>query len=284
MKRIFLAGFFFMCLFIKNIMAQEIFYGHDKTVTRAEVAKMISFIYGDKKNILEAYKTREITFVDSDINNWFDKYLNFVVKKKIMAGVDKNKFEPEKYLNLSQAQILLDKINPENKIKIKIDEVNKNKFISYSLWVKLFLDLISDLDIKNIKQKEIISLATYKQNKEDILKDFLVSDKNYFCYEGIDFDFYNKKINVLLCGHEIMALLSYDDEFDVKFKILDVKDNRICVKNDLLKIYFLIDTVNLDKNKIKIGESYILKIKCGKIIDITESNNLDNRKKNQNQT
>ena len=284
MKRIFLAGFFFMCLFIKNIMAQEIFYGHDKTVTRAEVAKMVSFIYEDKKNILEVYKTREINFVDSHINNWFDKYLNFVVKKNIMAGTDKNKFEPEKYLNLSQAQILLDKINPENKIKIKIDEVNKNKFISYSLWVKLFLDLISDLDIKNIKQKEIISLATYKQNKEDILKDFLVSDKNYFCYEGIDFDFYNKKINVLLCGHEIMALLSYDDEFDVKFKILDVKDNRICVKNDLLKIYFLIDTVNLDKNKIKIGESYILKIKCGKIIDITESNNLDNRKKNQNQT
>ena len=279
MKRIFLAGFFFMCLFIKNIMAQEIFYGHDKTVTRAEVAKMVSFIYEDKKNILEVYKTREINFVDSHINNWFDKYLNFVVKKNIMAGTDKNK-----YLNLSQAQILLDKINPENKIKIKIDEVNKNKFISYSLWVKLFLDLISDLDIKNIKQKEIISLATYKQNKEDILKDFLVSDKNYFCYEGIDFDFYNKKINVLLCGHEIMALLSYDDEFDVKFKILDVKDNRICVKNDLLKIYFLIDTVNLDKNKIKIGESYILKIKCGKIIDITESNNLDNRKKNQNQT
>ena len=82
MKRIFLAGFFFICLFIKNIKAQEIIYGHDKAITRAEVAKMISFVYGHKRDILEAYKKREINFFDCDINDWFDKYLNFVVKKK----------------------------------------------------------------------------------------------------------------------------------------------------------------------------------------------------------
>ena len=198
-----------------------------------------------------------------------------------MTGINQNEFGPEKYLNLAQGQILLDKINNDNKIKIKIDEVNKNKFISYSLWVKLFLDLINDLDIKNIKQKEIISLATHKQNKKDILKDFLVSDKNYFCYEGIDFDFYNKKINVLVCGHEILALINYDSEFSVEFKILNVKDNKICVKNNLLKTYFLIDDMNPDKNKIKIGESYILKIKSGKVINMIRLNNFNNREENK---
>ena len=115
MKKFLLASFFCAFLFInlffkKNIYAQEIIYGTNRIITRAEVAKMISFVYGNKKDILECYKNREINFLDSEINDWFDKYINFVFEKKIMTGTNENKFEPEKYLNLNQAQILLDKI------------------------------------------------------------------------------------------------------------------------------------------------------------------------------
>lgn len=284
MKKFLLASFFCAFLFInlffkKNIYAQEIIYGTDRIITRAEVAKMISFIYGNKKDILACYKNREINFLDSKINNWFDKYINFVFEKKIMTGTSENKFEPEKYLNLNQAQILLDKINVDNKIKIKMDDENKNKFVSYSLWVKLFLDLLSDLEIKNIKQQEIIVLATHEQNKKDILKNFLVSDKNYFCCEGINFDFYEKKVKVLVCEQEILAIINYDYDFNVEFKINKKTGNKIWVENDLLKRCFYLKK-DLQGKKINVNKNYVLKIKSGEIIDFVESNNFDERKEN----
>ena len=293
MKKFFIAIFFCLLgllIFIKKnyyMGADEINninYGCDKIITRAQVAKMICFLYADKKKILECYKSRNINFLDSEPNNWFDKYINFVFEKKIMTGIKKNKFEPDSALTLSQAQYLLDKININNKIKLKLDDQNKNKFISYSLWTKLFIKAIKDLkdlndddlDInKNIKQEKIIILATSKQNN-NILKGFVISDKNYYSCDNLellDFDFYNKAINALVCDKEILAVLNYSDKFNLHAKLLKTDQNKILVKLKSITRYFELDK-NLGKiyrvgnKKLNLGEICGLRIDSGKLVNI----------------
>jgi S-layer homology domain. len=262
MKKIFLAVFFCTIFLSKNIYAQQINYGSDKTISRAQIAKMLAFMYCDKNEIIDLYNSRNINFSDTDATKWYDKYINAVYNKKLMSGTE-NKFEPQNPLTLIQAQYLLDKINPSNTIKIKITDENKNKNISYSLWVKLFMDTIKDLDTK-ITQKKIITLATSLQNKK-ILQNYIITSENYFSIEGIDFDFIDKETQILCNENEIISVLSYSDEFELKnCSILKNRGNKIYVECPPVKRFF---NTKLQK-KISAG-IFNLKIKSGEIIDIS---------------
>lgn len=291
MKKLFLAAFFCILIFIKNIFyvrAQEFNYGIDKIITRAQVAKMLCFIYADKKSILEKYKSRDISFIDSSPDDWFDKYINFIFDKGIMLGTQKNKFEPDNALTLNQAQYLLDKININNKIKLKLTDQNQDKFISYSLWTKLFISAIKDLGLdNNIKQENIIILATRKQN-DNILNGFIISDKDYYTcddLEYLDFDFCDKAINALVRDKEILAVLDYNNEFSLRAKILKKLDNKLLILTGPVKRFLGVDFSFDRKYKTLCKELiferiYGLKIDSGKIVDIVGLDNSNGRKKN----
>ena len=210
MKKIFWAVFFCLCI-TKNVGAVQINYGSDKIIARSLVAKMVAFINSDRQEIFDWYKSRSLNFIDTDREKWYDKYINSACKKNLMSGFE-NEFAPDAPLTLMQAQYLLDKINPQNEIKIKITDENKNKNISYSLWVKLFLEATKILKT-NITRKKIIALATPLQNKI-IPPNNIVTNENYYLHEGIEFDFFDKQTEVLLKGKEILAVLNYNDEFE----------------------------------------------------------------------
>ncbi len=244
----------------QNILAEQIHFGINKSISRAEVAKMISFICFDKDEIIELYKNRNINFTDSDASKWYDKYVNAVYNKKLMNGIE-NKFEPEKPLSLLQAQCILDRICSGDKTKIKITDENKNKNISYSLWTKLFLSAIQNLNC-GIEQKKIIILATPSQSK-NLPPNYIVTDENYFNCDGIDFDFFDKSVEVLTKANEIIALISFDNEFELKnCSLLKIHGNKIYTECGPLKRFF---DYNLQK-KISPG-IFDFKIKDGEIID-----------------
>ena len=91
MKKIFLAVLFCSFLFVKNISANQIYYGNQDTISRSQVAKMLSFIYFGKDEIIKLYESRNINFCDTDASKWYDKYINAVYNKKLMNGIE-NKF------------------------------------------------------------------------------------------------------------------------------------------------------------------------------------------------
>ncbi len=257
MKKIFWAVFFCFCIF-KNVHAAQINYGADKIITRALVAKMIAFINSDRQEIFDLYKSRSINFIDTDREKWYDKYINAACKKNLMSGFE-NKFAPDEPLTLIQAQYLLDKINPQNDIKIKMTDENKNKNISYSLWLKLFSDAIKTLHT-NVEQKKIIALATPLQNK-NIPQNNIVSNENYYSHEGIEFDFFDKQIEVLLKGKEILAILNYNDEFELDCTVIKNIGKKVFISVGPVKRFFVSDV-----KKILPG-NYRLQIKAGKIIN-----------------
>ena len=109
--------------------------GDDLPITRALVAKMLSLALMDKVSI-DALD-REITFTDVHISAWYDRYVNACVHLGVMLGGDGD-FLPESPLTLQQAQALLDRLNEDNELQIQLTDENRNKPISYALWVDLF--------------------------------------------------------------------------------------------------------------------------------------------------
>lgn len=264
MKKFFCSVFFCAIFLSENVNAKQINFGNDKPILRADTAKMIALTYCSKKEIIDMYKSRSIDFTDTNTEKWYDKYINTAFKKQIMSGVGE-KFEPEKPLTLIQAQYLLDKINQNNETTIKITDENKNKCISYSLWTKLFIEAIKNLD-KKIEQKKIIILATPSQNK-NIPQNNIVTNEKYYICDGIDFDFLDKSTEIIANDNEIIAVLNFDDEFDLKCSAIKQTGNKIFISSGPVKRFF-----NLKKQKKIAPGNYILKIKSGEIINISPEN------------
>jgi len=262
-KRIFSLSF---CMLItmflltqKIICCEEIKFGGGMSISRACVARILALSFCDL-NLNENQK-RVINFIDTNPTKWYDKYINLVFDKKLMNG-EGDKFFPEENLSIIQTQYLLDKINPENKIKIKITDENKNKNISYALWVKLFCDAISGLDNK-LENKKITVLATHAQNKK-IPEDYLITDQQFFSCEGMCLDsLVDKSLEVLVRNNKIAMILSSDCEIDLDANIIKQDNEKIFLSSGPVKRIF---DCNLHK-KIFPGFSS-LKIKSGSIIDI----------------
>ena len=265
MRKIFLLVFF-LCFFLlnvnkNNILAKQINYGEDKIISRAQVAKMLCFAYLTKKEIFDLYQTRNINFKDVSQTKWYDKYINAVCARKLMSGVSENNFNPEQPLTVLQAQYLLEKIS---NIKIKVTQDNQDKNISYYLWTKLFRDAIKNLD-SQITQKKIIVLATHDEN-QNIPENFIVTNQDYFSCDDLDFKFIDKFINIITKDKEIIAITSYDDEFELKnCKIINQSENKIYLDCGKLKRYFNYNNKNQEKI---IFDQADLKIKSGEIIKI----------------
>ncbi len=190
----------------------ELTIGDNLPVSRALAAKMVSLAFNSKISVL--HLDREINYKDTAVDKWYDKYINFVVNQNYMSS-DNTNFYPEKALTLEEAQNLIDKIDPNNKLKIKMTEENKSKPISYALWCKLYKDVLQNISgnesIENyfgISEKNFTVLATSKNNS--LLSDnIIITDKGPFVSEGIvNDDYIDKEIKVLEKDGEIIAVLS----------------------------------------------------------------------------
>jgi len=225
-------------------------YGDDLPVTRAVCSKMLSFLYNSKNEI--ELMDRKIVFNDTDIEKWYDKYINCVFSKGIMSGVEDGlQFKPDDYLTLEQAQILLDKIIKKNKYKIKMNDENKNKPISYALWNDIYIKMVQGLET-NIYEKEITVLVTNKSN-EKINQNYIFSDVGPFEFDGFDMSVYmDKKIKVICRDNQIISIEEIvEDEPTIKnIYIIDNDSENINIFTGGVQRSFKIDTQNDYSGKI----------------------------------
>lgn len=179
-------------------------------VTRSIAAKMISLTFSDNNSINTL--DYQINFSDVEKDSWYSNYVNAVVVYGYMLG-DSNKFYPDEPLTLSQAQILLNKVVPDNKVQMKLTDENRNVAISYALWTKLYNQCIMNItdgksvtESYGIAEDEIIVLANPK-NTSALPQWTMITDKGPLFYKGLETDkFINKKIKIQLKGDEIFCI------------------------------------------------------------------------------
>lgn len=185
----------------------------DIPITRATVAKMLALAFNDK-NTIETTES-EINFKDIQPDKWYNSYINIAVIQGYMNGFE-NEFFPDKPLTIKEAQLLLDKINPQNKIKIKITNDIENKPISYALWTELYIKMLEDLAENkslspySIKLENIIVLTTPANNTEQ--KSWtMTTDKGEYGFAGLNVDLYiDCEIKAYTKGNEIVAFLDVE--------------------------------------------------------------------------
>ncbi|WP_250277303.1 SpoIID/LytB domain-containing protein [[Clostridium] colinum] len=173
--------------------------GNNYPVDRATVSKMMALASYNKKEILALDNV--INFKDVKEDSWYNKYINCAYIKGDMSGVLEDKFDPNGNLTITQTQYLINKYD-KNK-KIKIDDKNKDKPISYALWCNIYSQIIQDT---NIQQEELVILATKDTNKS-LKDDYVMTDKGLYSFEGIEVNKYiNTKIKVFQRDNEVIAI------------------------------------------------------------------------------
>lgn len=182
-------------------------------VTRATVAKMLALAFNDK-NTIETTEI-EINFKDIEADKWYNPYINIAVIQGYMSGFE-NEFCPDKPLSIKETQLLLDKLNPQNKIKIKITDDIANKPISYALWTELYIKMLEELSEDNsllpysIKLENLIVLTTPANNTEQ--KSWtMTTDKGEYGFAGLNVDPYiDCEIKAYTKDNEMVAFLNVE--------------------------------------------------------------------------
>lgn len=184
--------------------------GGNLPVSRALAAKMICLAFHDNAEI--ASMDNEITFIDVSEEDWFYPYINMMGIEGYMKGSGET-FQPLEPLSLFEAQVLIDKMNPNNKTKIKITDDTKNKPISYSLWCELYQKTLKELSKEKtiaeefeLTEKELIIFSTPANGDMDSWH--MATDQGIYSFSGYAMDAYvDKKVKFLVKGQEIVEAM-----------------------------------------------------------------------------
>lgn len=237
--------------------------GNGSPIERAIVARMLALANNTKNEIMNL--ERQINFKDTNTQNWYDKYINAVYIKGDMNGVFEDKFMPNDNLTLIQTQYLIDKYDTSKKVKIKIDDTNKDKPISYALWCDIYSKMMLN---KNIKEETFTVLATENTNSD--LKDgYAMTDKGIYYFEGMNIQQYlNTKIKVLVNGIDIIAITEVLELEPILTRcyIENIKNNETTIfvggARKILK------NSDIQISEANVGKIADIKISQNKILDI----------------
>jgi len=182
--------------------------GDDEPVERALAARMAALLLNDPHTV--AGLSREITYADSSGGQWFDSYINAVHIQNLMTG-DTENFRPHDHLSVSEAQALLNALNPDTPIRMRITDDNRNMPISYALWVQLYESTLNELSgagiTTGISERDMVILAGPSNNSQ-LPDGSIIADSGAFAGHGIDFsNFIDKEIRALVKDGEILAVL-----------------------------------------------------------------------------
>lgn len=216
------------------------FIGEKEPVTRAEAAKALALSQYSPEQINNL--ERIIQFNDTDVIQWYDKYINAAYTAKLISGTTDETFSPDDYLTLVQAQQLIKKINSRGNFELKYNEADKDKPISYKIWLEAFSRAVDD----KITNCNIFIYATGNDCKE--LGDYYILCNGGLRHtDGIDCTPYkDKTLNVIMKGTEIIGLVKVVDE-NPKLENISITDsdkNSITVQLNGATRKFNIDNSN----------------------------------------
>jgi len=185
-------------------------------VTRALAAKMLTMVLFDLQTISLLHN--EITFTDVNLQNWYAKYINAAYVNDIMTGVG-DTFLPNSPVTLSQAQVLMDRLDPNNSIRLEITPENRDRPVSYALFVDLFRRTLVNKsgsrtpeDAYGIIETSFVVLAAYA-NSPQLGRWHIITDKGPFTCFGINLSGYiDKEIRVLKKDGDVLAVLGVESE------------------------------------------------------------------------
>lgn len=241
------------------------YIGERIPVTRAEVAKMLALCYynSDEINSLE----RIILFDDTDINKWYDKYINAAYTAKIISGTDEKNFSPEENLTLEQAQILVKKLNQSGTFELKFAEADKDKPISYKIWLEAFTKAAGD----KVTKCDIFVYGTKVQSSE-LGDNYILCNGGLRGCDGIDFTTYTDKIvNVVMRDTEVIGVTKITNNTpELKaVEIISAESNSITIKLNGGVRSFNIDN---SENRFKQGDKVNIKFNDNSSYEISLSN------------
>jgi len=257
--------------------------GESLPITRGLAAKMLALTFSSKEEIDTTKRT--ITFSDTSPEKWYDKYINYAYSKKYIQGID-NKFMPDEYLTVIQAQYIIDKIDSAHKIKINITEETKDKPISYNLWTEIYIKTLTNLADKiSIKEKFNIiarkaTILALPQNNNLIKEGYVITDIGFFKCSGIDLSpFIDNEISFWTKENEIIALSDITNENPTIKNVYITENDEVCTifsggaEKTYEKSENLTQTENNENNNLKIADITLTDKKISKIayaLDVKE--------------
>jgi len=125
--------------------------GQDEPVSRALAAKMLTTAFLARATIdtMPEY----LPFTDVSENAWYRRYINAAFNEGLMVGYGET-FAPHENITLEQAQIILDRLNPDSSSEMQLTDENRNLPVTYELWLNLFLVMLDELsDERTIMQE-----------------------------------------------------------------------------------------------------------------------------------
>lgn len=199
--------------------------GENEPVTRAEAARMVSLNnYSiEEINSME----RKIVFKDTDISKWYDKYINAAYCGKLIAGVDNENFAPDEYLTLRQAQFLLDKLQPDNKVKLQYAQEDKDKPIPCNIWTAAYEKAMNTQKLKTIDMKIYADRSACKSLGEN----FYITELGLTYYEGYENLTTDNQITAIVNNKTIAAVKNINMvKMYENMEVTDGSDKYIAVK------------------------------------------------------
>ncbi len=194
-----------------------VFTGYDEKVgdnipiIRGEVAKIVALTLCTKDQIYNNSHQKE--FEDLESKDIYYKYVNASVVSQYFE-TEEGFFRAYDNMTLEEAESVLKKINPNGQINLDITEDNKNKPVSYGLFVDLFTKALGELSGGQVYskygliQRTPIVLATSKDNKD--LGQYIITDNGKLKSTNIDLsDYRDTEIDIYEKDDEIVMLRAF---------------------------------------------------------------------------
>lgn len=191
-------------------------------ITRAEVAKMISYLYFNSEEI-EGLE-RVILYKDTDEKQWYDKYINGIYTTGVVEEVEtiKKQYRPFDNLTYGECVDLLKRIcmnqqeDSENTLTVfqkwigelsfSLEEEEASGEITRLEWGEVYSLLVDVVKENEIKSQELLVLGIQDTIPE--LKQWqTVTDKGVYYFEGMEFEKYqDSQIKAYVKGDEILYI------------------------------------------------------------------------------
>ena len=210
-------------------------HGDNVTVSRGLAAKMLTMALYDLQTI--SLTDREITFTDTSADDWFDKFINAAYVYNLMTGVG-DEFLPNNPVTLSQAQVLIDRLDPNNRIRLEITPENRDRPVSYALFADLFRRALinksgssTPAEAYGVFETTFVVLATVA-NSPQLGRWNVITDNGPVTCFGINLSEYiDKEIRVLIKDGDVLAVLGIENEAPTirNAFVVDSNENEITI-------------------------------------------------------